>query len=184
MEKKKIVIGLVGETGSGKDTVANHLQEKHGARLMRFADPIKEVLGIFFEKFSKEDQQWLALEFRQRFGADILSKALRKKIENGEGLLVVNGIRFWEDYEFIKSFENSHIIYTTLDQKLRWERTTKRKEKTDDAVSFEKFQEIERAETEVHIPEIGAKADFTIKNEKDLEFLLAETDKIMQRILQ
>jgi dephospho-CoA kinase len=41
---------------------------------------------------------------------------------------------------------------------------------------------MERVETEVHIPEIGAKADFTIKNEKDLEYLLSEVDRIMSQI--
>ncbi|MFA5994790.1 MAG: hypothetical protein WC823_07595, partial [Parcubacteria group bacterium] len=102
MEKNnKIVIGLLGESGSGKDTVAHYLQEKYGAKLMRFADPIKETLNIYFERSSREDQQWLALEFRKRFGADILSRALAKKIADTDGIIVINGIRFWEDYDFV-----------------------------------------------------------------------------------
>ncbi|MFA6973922.1 MAG: AAA family ATPase [Parcubacteria group bacterium] len=184
MTNKKIIIGLVGETGSGKDTVANYLAEKYGARLLRFADPIKEVLRIFFEQSSKQDQQWLYLQLRERFGSDVLGKALRRKVENADGIIVVNGLRMPDDYVFIKSFENSYIIYTTADQKLRWERVHSRGEKSDDKVSFEKFQEIERAETEVHIPEIGAKADFVIRNEKDLEFLLKSTDEVMAKIMR
>lgn len=181
---KRIIIGLVGETGSGKDTVANYLQEKYGVRLMRFADPIKEVLGILFEKFSKEDQQWLYLKLKERFGGAVLCNALRKKVENAEGIIVINGMRMPEDYDFIKSFENSYILYITGDQKLRWQRVFNRGEKTDDHVDFEKFQEIEKAETEVHIPEIGAKADFTIKNDRGLEHLLKETDEMMAKIKQ
>lgn len=180
---KKIVIGLLGESGSGKDTVAKYLQEKYGAKLMRFADPIKETLNIYFEKSSREDQQWLALEFRQRFGADILSRALAKKVANTEGLIVINGIRFWEDYNFVESFPGGKTFYVTANQKLRWERTATRQEKSDDDISFEQFQASERAETEIHIPEIGTKADFVLKNEKDLAFLLGETDKIMARIM-
>lgn len=183
-EKKKIVIGLVGETGSGKDTVANYLHEKYGAQLMRFADPIKEALNIFFEKSSKEDQQWLYLEFSQRFGRDVLAKALRKKVEAAEGLVVVNGVRMPTDYDFIKSFPNSYLLYTTVEQEIRWKRVIGRQEKSDDSMSFEKFQEIEKAETEVHIPEIGAKADFLIRNEKDLEFLLKSVDEIMSKVTQ
>ena len=182
--EKKIIIGLLGESGSGKDTVANYLHEKYGAKLMRFADPIKETLNIYIEKSSREDQQWLALEFRQRFGNDILSKAIRRKIDHTDGLIVINGIRFWEDHEFVESFNPGKTIYVTADQKLRWERTKHRNEKSDDNVSFEKFQEVEKIETEVHIPEIGKKADFTIRNEKDLEYLLTETDKIMADIMQ
>ncbi|MFA6790484.1 MAG: AAA family ATPase [Parcubacteria group bacterium] len=182
VNKKRIVIGLVGATGSGKDTVADYLKEKYKVQRMRFADPLKETLAIYFDKFSKEDQQWLALQFRNRFGDDILSRALRKRIDNGEGIIMVNGIRFWEDFHFIKSYTNSYIIYIDVPQEIRWKRTTTRGEKTDDAMTFEKFKETEQVETERHVPEIGAKADFVINNDKDLENLKKETDRVMQEI--
>ncbi len=184
MENKRIVIGLLGESGSGKDTVADYLKEKYGAKLMRFADPLKEVLHIFFDKISREDQQWLALELRARFGNDIFPKALIKKIEAESGIVVVNGIRFWEDYKFIENFNPGYTIYVTADQHMRWERSSKRGEKSDDDANFQRFQELEQAETEVHIPEIGTKADFVIRNEKDLEFLLKSTDEVMAKIMQ
>jgi dephospho-CoA kinase len=178
----KIIIGLVGESGSGKDTVAKYLNEKYGAKLMRFADPIKETLSIYFEQSSREDQQWMYLKLKERFGSDVLGKAIRKRVENADGIIAINGLRMPDDYDFMRSFENNHIIYVTANQKLRWERTAGRDEKTDDTITLEKFQELERVETEVHIPEIGAKADFTIKNEKDLEFLLKSVDEIMAKI--
>jgi len=179
---KRIVIGLVGENGSGKDTVADYLRKNHKALSLRFADPLKETLSIYFEKFSRQDQQWLALEFRKRFGNDILSRALRKRIDESTGLIAVNGLRFWEDYHFVKSFAGSYVIYVTADQKIRHQRSSKRMEKTDDAVSLEKFQELEKVETEINIPAIGAKADFKIVNEQDLNYLLSETDRIIAEI--
>ncbi len=114
--------------------------------------------------------------------ARIIIGALRKKIDGEEGLIVINGLRFWEDYDFVKSFEPGYVIYSTADQKLRWQRIAGRGEKADDDITLEKFQELERAETEVHIPEIGAKTDFKIVNEKDLEFLLKSVDEIMAKI--
>lgn len=182
-DKKKIVIGLLGESGSGKDTVADYLKEKYGAKLMRFADPLKEILHIFFDKISREDQQWLALELRERFGRDIFPKALERRIKDESGIVVINGIRFWEDYEFIENFNPGYTIYVTADQKIRWQRSSKRGEKSDDDVNFKRFQELEKVETEVHIPEIGAKADYVIRNEKDLEFLLKSVDEVMAKIL-
>ena len=178
----KIIIGLVGESGSGKDTVAKYLSEKYGAKLMRFADPIKETLKIYFEQSSREDQQWMYMALKERFGSDVLGRAIRKRVENADGIIVINGLRMPDDYDFMRSFENNHILYVTADQKLRWERTAGRGEKADDDVTFEKFQEMERVETEVHIPEIGAKADFKITNEKDLEFLLKSVDEIVAKI--
>jgi len=182
-EKKRIVIGLVGATGSGKDTVADYLEKEHGVQKMRFADPLKETLSIYFDKFSKEDQGWLAVQFRNRFGDDILSRALRKRIDNGEGIIMVNGVRFWEDFHFVKSYTDSYIFFIDVPQKIRWERTTNRGEKSDDAMSFEKFQETEQTmETEKYVPEMKADADYVISNDKDLDSLLKEVDRVMEEI--
>ncbi|MDZ7611841.1 MAG: hypothetical protein U5L10_03700 [Candidatus Moranbacteria bacterium] len=180
---QKTIIGLVGEVGSGKDTVGEYLEEKYGAKQVRFADPIKETLSIYFDKLSRADQQWLFLAFQERFGGDILSRAIRKKIEEDPNpIMVVNGLRMPPDYDFIRSFENNHILYVTASQKTRWNRSSKRDEKSDDDGNFEDFKKIDEKPTEVHVPEIGAKADYTIENEKDLEHLLSETDEFMQSI--
>lgn len=177
------MIGLVGETGSGKDTVAHYLKTRYDAHLLRFADPIKETLSLYFERFSKEDQQWLAMLLKERFGKDILGKALKPHVDAAEGLVSINGLRFLEDYDFVKMFSPSFIVYITAPQELRWKRAHIRDEKTDDKTDFAHFQEIERVPTEVHIPEIGAKADYTIVNDGSLEDLLAETERIMGEIL-
>ncbi len=180
---KKTIIGLVGETGSGKDTVAEYLKKNYGAKLMRFADPIKETLSIYFDKLSKEDQQWLYLAFKERFGEDILCRAMEKRIENEKSpLIVVNGLRMPCDYEFIKRFPSAKVLYVTANQKLRWERVKKRGEKTDDNIPFEKFQQIDQKPTEIHIGEIGKKADKIIYNEKDLNYLLSEVDGFMESL--
>ena len=156
---KKIIIGLVGESGSGKDTVAEYLHEKYKAILMRFADPLRETLSLYIDNISREDLQWLSFELRNRFGNRVLSKALRKRIEEmNEGLIVINGMRVKEDYDFVKSFRSTHVLYVTLDQKSRWQRIYGRGEKSDDSVSFEKFQEMEKAEIEVQIPRYWRKS--------------------------
>ncbi|MDP1883995.1 MAG: AAA family ATPase [Candidatus Moranbacteria bacterium] len=185
MEKPgQIIIGLVGEPGSGKDTVAKHLKDRYGAKEIRFSDPLFDALRNFVSEVSREDLQWLSHIVRERFGQDIFAKALEKRMAADDKIIILNGIRFWENYDFIRSFPRNQIIYVTADQKLRWERTTNRMEKTDDNSSFEKFQELEKFETEAIIPEIGAKADFTVRNEQTLEYLLEETDKIMEKIRQ
>ncbi|MDD3487636.1 MAG: AAA family ATPase [Candidatus Moranbacteria bacterium] len=182
-EKKKIIIGLVGESGSGKDTVADYLSEKYGAILMRFADPLRETLSLYVENFSREDLQWFSFALRNRFGNKVLSETLRKRIDTvHEGIVFINGMRVLEDYDFVKSFSNSYVLYVTLDQKSRWERIYDRGEKADDAVSFEKFQEMERAEIEVSIPKIGAKADFRIENTGTREELFAKVDEIIHKL--
>lgn len=182
-EKKKIILGLVGESGSGKDTVADYLKENLGAKLYRFADPLREALELYLERISREDLQWLAMKFKERFGKEILARGMRKKIEkNGSNLIAINGIRFEEDADFVKSLPNGYVLYTTLDSHLRWERIYNRGEKADDAVSYEKFLEMEKAPTEVQIPNIGKKADFRIENNGTKEDLFRQVDEIVEKL--
>lgn len=183
MKNRKLIIGLVGESGSGKDTVADYLKEHHKAKLYRFADPLREALELYLDKISREDLQWLAMRFKERFGKDILASGLGKKIQrNGSELIVVNGIRFSEDAEFVKSLPNSCVLYVTLDSRSRWGRIYSRGEKTDDGASYEKFLEMEKSPTEIQIPAIGKKADFRIENESTKEELFAKVDALIHSL--
>lgn len=185
MDTDTIIIGLVGETGSGKDTVANHIHKRFGLPLRRFARPLKKTLSFFLEKPSKADHSWLYDVLKERFGENVLHNALRKEIYNlNAKAIVVNGLRMPKDEEFIRSFDHNYIIYVTADQKLRWERTRGRGEKTDDDQPFEAFQEFEAtAETERAVAGIGARADFTIQNATSLDDLLTQVNTVMEEIL-
>jgi dephospho-CoA kinase len=183
-EGKKIVIGIIGKAGSGKDTVANYLAKKYKGKVIKFADPLNEMLRIFVDHVYREDQQWLSLQIRARFGRDIFSKVLRKRIMSSDSLIILNGIRFWENFELLKSFKNNHSLFIDVSPETRWKRVFGRKEKKDDKISFKKFQKIDNAETEVAIEAIGRKADFSINNEKDQQILLRSIDSIMKKILK
>ncbi len=182
---KKTIIGLVGEAGSGKDTVGDYLARKYQAIQYRFHEPLKEALGIFLgpENISRADLIWLSNNIRAKYGNQIISEALKRRIDKIEsGLVVLNGLRIIEDLEFIQSLPSSATIYVTLSQKKRWERIYGRGERIDDAVSFEKFQEYEKAETEVQIPNIGKKADFRLENKGSKEELGEKIEAIMAQI--
>ncbi len=181
----KIIIGLVGETGSGKDTVAHYLKRRYDVQLLRFSQPLKKTLDLFFNKSSKEDQSWLYSVFKERFGEDVLHQGVRRYVEQHDGIMCVNGMRMMKDLDFIRSFKNNYIIYVTADQELRWQRVVGRGEKSDDKQSLEDFKKFEStAETEKNIPAIGAQADFTIKNDGSMDELLWQVDDAMKEILK
>lgn len=183
MKNTPLVVGLVGESGSGKDTVAYHLRDVYGAVLLRFSDPIKSILRMFYDRPSREDQSWIAVEFKKRFGKDIFCRALDRKIIFIENIISLNGLRYFEDLEYLRRFECNRLIYITADQELRWKRTVGRGEKSDDGEPFEKFIEMEATlETERNIPKIGKMADFVIRNEGTLEELMKKTEEVMQTI--
>jgi hypothetical protein len=74
---------------------------------------------LFSDDVKKQDQQWLAIVLRKRFGNNILTEAIKKKIKNiRKGIIIVNGIRAWEEYKMIKKL-GGKIIYITADSKIK-----------------------------------------------------------------
>lgn len=174
------IIGLAGETGAGKDyffECAKKLAKR--VYYFRFSDSLAEALKIFVDDIRKEDQQWLFLVLKERFGADILHEALLKKIRQiKSGLVVIHGLRFWPDYKMVKKL-GGKVVYITADQKIRWRRVQKRGEKKDDSRSWQNFLRLEKVATELQIPQIGAKADFKIENNGTRQNFYNEVKKVI-----
>ncbi len=177
----KKIIGLVGETGSGKDTFCEIAKEIDPSILfLRFSQPLSSAMGLFFDEIKKEDQQWLASSLRDRFGEDILMKGVARRIENApEGVIVLNGVRVKEEADFIRSL-NGIIVYITVDSKTRWERIQNRGEKEDDNVSYEKFLKIASGRPEAQIKEIGGSADIVIDNKESWKKLEEKVVKLIK----
>ncbi len=181
MSKK--IIAVVGKTGSGKDTFCDLLEKNFNSFLsFRFSDPLSTTLGLFFDKIKKEDQQWLASSLRDRFGEDILMRAVSKRLERAtEDIIVINGIRVREELELIKK-QGGVVVCIALDTKTRWERVVKRNERGDDNVSYEKFLEIDKGRTEQQIEELSKIADIIVDNSGSIEKLEEECKKIVSKI--
>jgi dephospho-CoA kinase len=179
----KKIIGLTGEMGAGKDAFCEYVKDNYkNVYFLRFSDALTETLKIFFDKIKREDQQWLSLALREKFGSDILVRALIKKAKSiEEGIVILNGVRKQAEVDAIEE-NGGKIIYITADEKKRWERVVIRKEKADDDVSFEKFLELSKAEAEQQIPVIGAEADFKIENNGTKEEFYAEIKKVIDSI--
>jgi len=179
----KKLIGLVGEMGSGKDTFCQYVKESYpDVFVFRFSDALTDILKMFFDSVKREDQQWLSLALRERFGKDILVRALIKKYHNiAEGIVILNGVRKQGEADQIRN-AGGKIIYITADEKLRWERVKIRGEKADDNVPFEKFQEMGKAEAELQIPEVGKNAYFKIENNHSKEQLYKKIGEVIKKL--
>ena len=119
-----------------------------------------------------------------KYGKDIISKAVFKAMRESKNKIVVfNGVRLPIDCENLKN-ENGILVYITASSKLRWNRVLGRKEKADDGAPYNKFMEMQKAETEKYIPELGIQADYQIINDGTLEELENKVITLFQSIIE
>jgi dephospho-CoA kinase len=179
----KKIIGLVGETGSGKDFFCRYLQDNYkNISVFNFSQPLSETLKIFFDEIKKEDQQWLIVCLRKRFGNNILGEAIGKKIKKIEnGIIILNGVRVFEEAEMIKKL-GGKIIYINAESMKRWKRIKKRHEKKDDNSTYTKFLELEKATPEKLISKIGQQADFKIENNGSKQKFYQKIEEVINKI--
>lgn len=183
--RNPLVIGIVGWAGSGKDTVAAYIKHKYNAEEFRFSYLMVKTLEVFGIEVSRENLAWLTNVLKKKFGGNILTKAMKRTIEEmaKKPIVVINGLRLPPDYPFFRSFKRNVLVFLDPPARVRWQRVCKRKEKADDCVTFKEFLRLTSGENERHIGEIGRKADFTIVNKGSKAKLHKEIDKIMEQIL-
>lgn len=176
----RIVIGITGEKGGGKETVGDILktlvlQDVRIGRLLyeikqtrfsrhRFSDIINESLTLWHLSQTRENQQKFGQMMNIGFGEGTLANAVRARVMSGDApIIVVDGIRRASEEEMIRSIPGSVVLYVTAPVEVRYGRPRLSRpgehEKT-----FEQFLREEAAPTEIEIPTIGARADYKIEN--------------------
>lgn len=171
---QKIVIGLVGEKGSGKETFGNLLQEillDQKIYRIRFSDILVDTLKIWDIPKTRENLQKLAVVMKNGFGEERLPHAVETRINQSDAdIVLIDGIRWMADVNFLKSFDKNLLVYITANLKIRYERLKNRSEKVyEEATTFEQFMKEEQAENELLIPKIGSGADYKIINNGTFE---------------
>lgn len=68
------LIAMCGAIGSGKDTVANYLQEQHGFTIVSFAEPLKRIAMSVY-----------GLEYRHVFGTQIDKNEVIQSVLDADG---------------------------------------------------------------------------------------------------
>lgn len=163
----KIIIGLIGEQGSGKGTFVEILRELLPSMKIghhKSSGIIKKTLELWSIPFNRENAQKLPVIMEKHFGKGILSQAIKPIIENDDSDIVIfDGVRWSSDYQMIRSLFNPGIcayrlVYVTARAKIRFSRIKNRNEKFGESeITWKQFLRQESASTEKDIPLLWGK---------------------------
>ena len=180
-----IILGTIGEQGSGKGTVANYLIQNYQADFFRSSMALDEILTILDIPNERKNMTAVSTALREPFGQDFLIHAIKKKIRESKApVSIVDGLRVPGEIESLRQLENFYLLYITAPIEMRYRNVTGRGEKAGETeLTLEEFvaQETDLV-TEQKIGEMAKGANFTIENTGTLEELHTKIDATMQEI--
>jgi dephospho-CoA kinase len=186
MKDRKLIIGITGFTGSGKDTVADYLKDK-GFCYTSLSDVIREECIRRGLSTERDNLIRVGNELREKFGfEEIARRSLEEIKESKSDRFVVVSIRHPQEVDYLRQQGGLHLVTVEAPLELRYERNSKRG-RPEDSVSLEKFKEQEERErlgegAQQQLNKVTLKADFRIDNSGSLEDLYQQVEKVLEEI--
>ncbi len=177
------ILGAIGKNGSGKDEVLEHLRDRHGVPFVATGDIVRtlaadEGLEPTRENLGAVSARW----FAKRGPGCFVRLAAEHIASQGWPVAGISGIRSADDVRLLKDlhgrdFTLIHVVVS--DDRVRFERMTRRAEARDPK-NLEHFRELDRREEELfHVSEAAALADYTLTNDNALVDLHAAIDRLV-----
>jgi dephospho-CoA kinase len=142
-----LIIGVAGTNGSGKDTIAKVLSEKHGFYAASATDMLGEELTKRGLPHERENKRTVSAEWRREYGLGvIIDKAVETAKAAGYDKLVVGSLRNPGEVDRVHEFKGE-VIWVDADPKIRYERIRKNdRGRVEDSKTYEQFLAEEEAE--------------------------------------
>jgi dephospho-CoA kinase len=183
----KLIIGLAGTIGAGKDTAWDFLKEKYKFKEIIMGDLVREEAKEFGIEENRENLQSLAKEKTDKFGEDYwIHKAVKKLEKMDAERAIINGVRRPLDVliprqEFGDKFK---AIFVDADVKIRFERLKARK-RPGDPKNLDEFVTQEKNEwKQFDFEKTKSMSDYLINNDKGLKELHKQLTDLMKKLLK
>lgn len=182
-QKKKAIIALVGLPGAGKSEAAAFFAKKN-LPVISFGKIINDYIDKQKLSHTEDVHKKVREELRVKYGREalaVLNKDRLNKMLTLNNIIVIDGVRSWEEYLYLKKQLKKVDIYILAlhaNKKLRYERSAKRDYRS------QLFGE-ERDINELIGTNMGstiAFADFFVKNNFSIDDLHDKLDEVYRQI--
>ncbi len=183
-----MIIGLSGTLSSGKDTLANYLQEKYGLMHISTGDIVREIAEVQRGSVERPVLFDVGNELRHAYGGGVLVERALDRYQNSIRTyagVVITGIRSLAEAKVVKD-KGGTIIFVDAPVELRYERMQARHRDGEARISLEAFIEREKKElssgvsdADFNISQIGQMADITLQNAGTLDELYHSAEKAL-----
>lgn len=186
----KVVIGLTGTIGAGKDIVREYLKQKFNCFYVKLSEILKNEIEKKRGKLSRKLMQDSGDEMRRKYGTHILAKVAIDYLPRNKELIVIDGIRNLGEIDYLRKNFGKNFVLIAIDSKpeLRFERLKKRA-RIEDPKTWEEFLEMDARDQGIDQPDYGQqtrkcidKADFIITNNGSLEEFQTNISETLKKI--
>lgn len=182
-QKKKTILAIVGMPGSGKTEAGKFFKDKK-LDVISFSDAINNYIDKNKLGHTEEVHSKLRREFREKHGNEALALLNKDKLKEAlteNNIVVVEGMRSWEEYLYLKKeFPKVKVVVLAMyaDKKLRYKRISSRKYRSNLYGEERDINEL----IETNMGPTIAFADFLVKNNFSLEDLNDKLDQVYRVI--
>jgi dCMP deaminase len=181
-----MITGVTGFFCSGKDTMAEFLQQK-GFKHVSLSDIIREELRSRGLKVNIPNLTRVGNQLRRDHGSGVLAERALRQIDHARNW-VVTSIRHPVEVETLRTRPDFVMVFVDAPQKTRYERSTGRARRGD-PVSFKEFKAEETRQMRAKDGDPAAQAlaatrelaDVRIQNGRSLESFQTRIEKFIQK---
>ena len=179
------VIVIVGMPGSGKTEALNVIAE-NGIPVFNMGDVITKIepKKRSIEKIDEYIENEIRRNIRKKFGPAAVAVVIAEEIGKSDAeTIAISGLHSFAELEYFRQkFNDLHLIAIEASREIRFKRLLKRDYRSLDKEAFEHREKRYSEDFDIH--EIMEQAEYKIKNEKSLEDLKKDVERLLDEILK
>lgn len=178
-----LAICVAGLPGSGKSLVSK-VAKSYGIKVIVMGDAVRQEALRRGIPFTQEGLGSLMIKLRDEMGAEAIVKLSLEHVSPQDRVVLFEGLRSLAEVEELKKhFRKVVIVAIHAPPEIRYSRL-KRRRRSDDPSSWEKFIERDVRELKVGLGEVIALADYMVVNNSSLKIASREASLIFKKLME